>query len=132
MNFLEKMKKDEKTTLFVDFDHINTFNRMLGDTSKDLADDLLSNYYRYEPNLRKAVFNCMLRYDQGYARNKVFFVSFYNLPCCQKLREMKTNVIGRLVSIYGTVTRTTEVRPELLNGTFLCKECNTTIPDIEQ
>jgi len=31
---------------------------------------------------------------------------------------MKTNTIGQLTAIYGTVTRTTEVRPELLNGTF--------------
>jgi len=45
---------------------------------------------------------------------------------------MKTNTIGRLTSIYGTVTRTTEVRPELLVGTFLCKDCNTTVSDVEQ
>ena len=136
---LEKMKKDEKTTLYVDFDHINSFQYnykpeggSMPNQIKDLSEDLLTNFYRYEPNLRKALFNCMLRFDQGYARNKVFFIAFYNLPTCFKLRDMKTNVIGRLASIYGTVTRTTEVRPELLNGTFLCKDCNTTIPDIEQ
>lgn len=45
---------------------------------------------------------------------------------------MKTNTIGQLTAIYGTVTRTTEVRPELLTGTFQCKDCNTIIRDIEQ
>jgi len=36
------------------------------------------------------------------------------------------------MSIAGTVTRTTEVRPELLYASFLCLACNAEIKDIEQ
>jgi DNA replication licensing factor MCM6 len=36
------------------------------------------------------------------------------------------------VSFNGTVTRTTEVRPELLYGRFLCGECGVLSPPIEQ
>ncbi|WP_455409866.1 hypothetical protein [Lacticaseibacillus paracasei] len=36
------------------------------------------------------------------------------------IRDLRTHKIGRLVSISGTVTRTSEVRPELLYGTFTC------------
>ena len=40
--------------------------------------------------------------------------------------------IGQLVSITGTVTRTSEVRPELISGTFTCNDCGTTVRDVEQ
>lgn len=40
--------------------------------------------------------------------------------------------IGQLVSISGTVTRTSEVRPELVSGTFVCEGCRATIRDVEQ
>lgn len=40
--------------------------------------------------------------------------------------------IGHLISISGTVTRTSEVRPELISGTFKCQECGTRIKDVEQ
>ena len=36
------------------------------------------------------------------------------------------------MSIHGTVTRTTEVKPELLLGTFKCVECSAYTPNVEQ
>lgn len=36
------------------------------------------------------------------------------------------------MTITGTITRTTEVRPELIQGSFLCMLCNKEIGDIEQ
>ena len=32
----------------------------------------------------------------------------------------------------GTVTRTSEVRPELYLGTFECLQCHATVPNVEQ
>ena len=40
-------------------------------------------------------------------------------------RELKAENIGQLTSFSGTVTRTSEVRPELLTGSFKCMECGT-------
>lgn len=54
---------------------------------------------------------------------KEFYVSFFNLPLVERVRQLKTNRIGRLVSVSGTVTRSTDVRPELLRGTFTCRKC---------
>jgi DNA replication licensing factor MCM6 len=49
------------------------------------------------------------------------------------LRELTTRKLGQLVSIGGTVTRTSEVRPELLVGTFQCNECVTSLErNVEQ
>lgn len=45
---------------------------------------------------------------------------------------MTTSEIGRLVSVTGVVTRTSEVRPELLQGTFKCLECGGIIKNVEQ
>ena len=44
------------------------------------------------------------------------FVAFYNLPRVERIRAMRTDKIGRLTSVSGTVTRSSEVRPELLYG----------------
>lgn len=49
-----------------------------------------------------------------------------------RLRELTTAEIGRLVSVTGVVTRTSEVRPELLQGTFKCLECGGVIKNVEQ
>lgn len=66
----------------------------------------------------------------GIARD--FQVAFYSLPVISSIRELRTDKIGCLDSISGTVTRTSEVRPELVFGTFICEACNTTIRDVEQ
>lgn len=54
-----------------------------------------------------------------------------NLPTC-RLRELTTAEIGKLVSVTGVVTRTSEVRPELLQGTFKCLECGGVVKNVEQ
>jgi len=45
------------------------------------------------------------------------------MPTINKIRDLKVSTLGRLMSIHGTVTRTTEVKPELLLGSFKCLEC---------
>lgn len=126
----EKMKVEEKSTMFIDFDHLSSFHT--GDDDEDLAEDIIANFYRFEGNLTKALHAFMYKYHTDYAKDKQFFLGFYNLPNTLKLRDMKTNLIGRLVSIYGTVTRSTEVRPELLKGTFRCNITGKIVKDIEQ
>lgn len=61
-----------------------------------------------------------------------FNLAFYNLPMVSSIRDLKMDKIGQLVSISGTVTRTSEVRPELIWGTFRCEECRGVVQDVEQ
>ena len=49
-----------------------------------------------------------------------------------RLRELKTAVVGKLLTISATVTRTSEVRPELIDASFDCQACGTTIDGIVQ
>ena len=53
--------------------------------------------------------------DQGHdvTDSKWFQVGIYNLPGVNKIRDLKTLSLGKIMSIQGTVTRTTEVKPEL-------------------
>lgn len=55
-----------------------------------------------------------------------------DVSCVCRLRELSTAEIGKLVSVTGVVTRTSEVRPELLQGTFKCLECGTVVKNVEQ
>lgn len=48
-----------------------------------------------------------------------------------RLRDLKTQLIGALSGIEGTITKSTEVRPELVIGSFKCLMCNTIVKDIE-
>lgn len=64
--------------------------------------------------------------------DKIFTLAFYNLPLISRVRQLRTEQIGHLVSISGTATRTSEVRPELHLATFICEACNAVVPDVEQ
>ena len=50
----------------------------------------------------------------------------------QKIRDLKTFNLGKIMSISGTVTRTTEVKPELHIGSFRCLTCGQLNQGIEQ
>lgn len=64
--------------------------------------------------------------------DKLFTLAFYNLPLISRIRQLRTDSIGKLLSISGTVTRTSEVRPELYLATFICENCKSVVPNIEQ
>jgi len=64
--------------------------------------------------------------------DKLFALAFYNLPLISRIRQLRTASVGRLSSISGTVTRTSEVRPELYLATFACQVCKTPVENVEQ
>lgn len=64
--------------------------------------------------------------------DKLFAIAFYNLPLVSRIRSMRAKNIGMLLSISGTVTRTSEVRPELSLATFVCESCRTVVQNVEQ
>ncbi|RMZ83580.1 hypothetical protein DV738_g1101, partial [Chaetothyriales sp. CBS 135597] len=64
--------------------------------------------------------------------DKMFTLAFYNIPLVSRVRQLRSDQIGKLVSVSGTVTRTSEVRPELALGTFICEACNAVVPNVQQ
>ena len=47
-----------------------------------------------------------------------------------RIRELTK--VGTLLHISGQVVRTHPVHPELVSGAFICLECQTVVPDVEQ
>ena len=54
------------------------------------------------------------------------------MPAVNKIRDLKTINLGKVMSIQGTVTRTTEVKPELQIGAFRCNQCGQLNEGMEQ
>lgn len=74
----EVMRSAETSSLFVDFSHVLEFD-------PDLAQAIQAQYYRWEPYLRRAVFEFVRLEDAAYTVNedatrsqREFFVCFYN------------------------------------------------------
>lgn len=131
IGLLEQMRRAQQTTLWIDWNHVREYDC-------DLADFIQDFYCRVELRLRKAIQALVKDHMDAYSINeedqsdREFWVAFYNLTQPQKMRELKTADLGKLRSFSGTVTRTTEVRPELFLATFKCMECHTVMHDIAQ
>ncbi|KAK6283305.1 hypothetical protein POUND7_017130 [Theobroma cacao] len=127
---IQAMKGNESSTMFIDFSHVMLYNDIL---QKAIADE----YLRFEPYLKNACKRFVMENPAFVAEaddspNKDINVAFFNIPFTKRLRELTTAEIGKLVSVTGVVTRTSEVRPELLQGTFKCLECGSLIRNVEQ
>jgi DNA replicative helicase MCM subunit Mcm2 (Cdc46/Mcm family) len=68
--------------------------------------------------------------------NKVLYcrknLIIFNNKISNRLRELSTAKIGSLIRITAQVTRTHPVHPELVNGTFICLDCQTIIKNVLQ
>lgn len=146
---LEAMKQNETNSLFIDYTHILTRENGV------LATAVTEQYYRFLPFLHKALRKVIRRHVPGLLRTgfssgdseidtgastasnfdeveRVFHIGFYNLPLVQKIRDIRADQIGSLLCISGTVTRTSEVRPELYKATFSCDQCRAVVEGVEQ
>jgi DNA replication licensing factor MCM6 len=128
-------------TLLVDFTHVLS-------TDSELAEAIQTDFVRFEPFLRQAIAEFVTtvvanqnhhgtttaQEDEDRLQNNnhllqpsssstVYSVAFYNLPEIFPVRSLHTSSIGRLTAVTGTITRSSEVRPELLLGSFRCRDC---------
>lgn len=153
---LKSMAAFEITTFYVDYQHL------VGRENGVLATAILEQYYRFYPFLLKGLRKLLLVYARDALQKnllgdaeaadrefrdletgssttqdstkveKVFQISFFNLPVTHRIRDIRTDKIGSLMAISGTVTRTSEVRPELYKGSFTCEMCSAIVDGIEQ
>ncbi|KGR07029.1 minichromosome maintenance protein 6 [Candida albicans P37037] len=144
---IEAMKTYEYSTLYVDYQHL------LSRENGVLATAISEQYYRFSPFLLKGLHRLLKKYapsllhtsllhnteetvsetsTSSQANERVFQISFFNLPTVQRIRDIRSNKIGSLMSISGTVTRTSEVRPELYRACFTCDLCSAVIEGVEQ
>ena len=135
---VKEMKMNGVRNLLIDFKHISELN------SDDLDFDPLDfemviqqHYLRVQPALLKAV-NTFVRSINSEVTEWVassphpFGLGFYNLGEIKGLRSLRTRGLGQLQALGGTVTRTSEVKPELVVGVFECPDCGREITGVEQ
>lgn len=101
---------------------------------------------RFFPFLMRGLHRLVERYEPAYYRStisqttnkskvstdKTFHLAFYGFPLVSKIRDLRADRIGKLSSVSGTVTRTSEVRPELSRATFVCEACRAVVTEVEQ
>lgn len=138
---------NERNTLFIDFKDIDMFDQ-------NLAEDIISEYYRFYPYLCLAVASFVREekirqaesmidpniganerlaerehikkeLDKIQIRNKNYYVGFYNLANRDNIRDLSSTRIGTLTRVSGQVVRTHSVHPELIIGRFTCEDCLT-------
>jgi DNA replication licensing factor MCM6 len=102
---------------------------------EDAAAVIESDYQRFSPFLNEALHQVLLQYyGEEYSNRGRCYPSlvFSNVPRCLTIRSLRASLVGQLCSIKGVVTRTSQVRPELLVGVFRCSDCGTESLPIEQ
>lgn len=125
----------DSSTLYVDFTHL--FSR-----DETLARAISEQYFRFLPYLKRAVLNLVKAHMPHFAHTNAnqsstlqtrdFSIAFHSLPLVSAIRDLRTGLIGKLTAVSGTVTRTSEVRPELVFGSFKCENCAATVSEVEQ
>ncbi|CAI8494772.1 unnamed protein product [Hanseniaspora opuntiae] len=143
---IHNMINNKISTLFIDFDHLAHIEDGI------LVKPVIEQYYRFKPFIIKALESCVRFIDPEYLylkdhglheqdekgdnvqkfNKRVFEITFINLPITYRIRDIRADKVGALMSIMGTVTRTSEVRPELYKGVFVCEVCNKLSDEIEQ
>ncbi|KAG0251325.1 MCM DNA helicase complex subunit mcm6 [Actinomortierella ambigua] len=136
---LKMMRNYQGHTMYIDFADLNMYDPVLAGAVA----------HQFEPYIRKAIQNLVWKHCRAYAytntsmaeveqsrpsgsMSREFQVAFYNVPIKHGIRDMRMDKLGHLISISGTVTRTSEVRPELIYGTFTCRDCGGVMHNIEQ
>ena len=115
-----------------------------------LGEAIISNYYRLKPYLEAAVRIFMAEIDNDDNNNNnniamnnnddldgmndpnAYSIGFYDMPGINSIRDLRTENLGTLISVTGTVTRTSQVRPELVKAAFECHDCHAIITNVKQ
>ncbi|EDQ89507.1 uncharacterized protein MONBRDRAFT_25214 [Monosiga brevicollis MX1] len=124
------LEEVETNTIYINFGHLQQY-------SEQLSMQILTDYYRFMPFMQEAtrqfvvsLFPAREADEQGNLRP--YYPAFFHLPSINSIRDLKTQLIGHLVAIKGTVVRTSAVHPELVRGTFTCLDCGEIMRNIEQ
>lgn len=134
------MCRNDQKTLYLDFKDVLNFEASGKAEIQGLSVLMEQEYFRMEPYLRKAVQNVakqlypefMRPDDDKDQKEREFWIAVYNVPMVHRIRQLRTDKIGSLIAVSGTVTRTSEVRPELLYGAFACQDCRVVAKGIPQ
>jgi len=129
VDFLNEFYKDElvkaanegKKSVDIDFSLLEKFD-------VNIADYLLENPVETIPTIQKAV----KQIDVGNI-DENFRTRFFNLPENRniRIRNVRSEHIGKIIIVDGFVKRASEVRPEISEAVFQCLDCGSNITIIQ-
>nr|CCC53783.1 putative minichromosome maintenance (MCM) complex subunit, fragment [Trypanosoma vivax Y486] len=93
------------------------------------------DYQRFAPFIDAALHQVLQQYyAESYVNRGKCSPSlvFSCVPRCLSVRVLRASLVGQLCSIKGVVTRTSQVRPELIVGVFRCNDCGTESSPVAQ
>ncbi len=114
---IEKMPMQGERSLEINFDDLWNFD-------PELARQTLYMPLQCITAAAQAIKNVMVIEAEDYAEN-TFHARFFNLPEDHRihLRKIRSDHIGKLISVNGILTRASEVKPILTEGVFECRSC---------
>lgn len=95
------------------------------DAGLKLAHHIRKNYIRIQPLLQERVQQVASEIAQRISANgAVVYLQLHDVPrYVHSISSIRCSMLGSITCIRGQVTRTTDVRPELLQGAFACGDC---------
>ncbi|XP_026192216.1 DNA replication licensing factor MCM6 [Cyclospora cayetanensis] len=95
------------------------------DAGLKLAHHIRRNYIRIQPLLQERLQHLATEVSQRISANgSAVYLQIHDVPrYTHSISSIRCSMLGSISCIRGLVTRTTDVRPELLQGAFLCGDC---------
>eukprot|EP00405_Crypthecodinium_cohnii_P020652 CAMPEP_0206473818 /NCGR_PEP_ID=MMETSP0324_2-20121206/33112_1 /ASSEMBLY_ACC=CAM_ASM_000836 /TAXON_ID=2866 /ORGANISM="Crypthecodinium cohnii, Strain Seligo" /LENGTH=819 /DNA_ID=CAMNT_0053948861 /DNA_START=29 /DNA_END=2488 /DNA_ORIENTATION=- len=139
-----KMVTEEKKTLYVKMSHFGEVNADEVSFNPDVLMSVIQNKYMIvRDHLHAAIPQLLDKLDGDDLQEKIkkaraaneaeYVIAFHGMPgTFSGIRSLRAECLGRMMTISGTVIRTSDIKPELLVGSFSCNECNRVVTGVEQ
>lgn len=112
-----------KRSLYINYRDIESF----GKTGIDLADELLENPGKVISDIKDSIRTHRLVKTKKKEEQPDINIRFMNLPRKIAIREIRSENIGKFVSVEGILRKTTEVRPRITLAVFRCPSGHRTV-----
>lgn len=108
----------QERRLLIDFKKLENFDF-------ELSEEFLNNPVSSMDALKRVIKSFDLPIEKSIVRHAEIFAGFYNLPATHRLmiRNIRTEHVGRMISIKGIVRKATDVRPKIIEAAFECSKC---------
>nr|UXY87464.1 minichromosome maintenance complex component 6-like [Cryptomonas sp.] len=115
----KNISQKNSSKIYINFEDLVQF-------SDELSDIIQEQYVRVELYIRNSIVEFVKRNFNKKLACREYLISFYNIPNKKKFKYVNSEILNKLISISGVVTRLTETYPKLLFATFECSNvsCN--------
>lgn len=112
-----------KRSLYINYHSIESFGKI----GTELADELLDNPGKVIGDIRDAIRTHRLVKTRKKEEQPDVNIRFINLPRKIAIRDIRSDHIGKLISVEGILRKTTEVRPRITLAVFRCPSGHRTV-----